>query len=97
MAAPAFWHHAGPRVAEIPIVFNIDQTQNAASHSLISNQGGVTQMPRDISNTWQDFARAASVEQDSEKLASLILQLNHALDEEDRTKRSGRLAFAVAD
>jgi hypothetical protein len=52
-------------------------------------------MPQDISNTWQDFARAASLEQDSEKLAGLILELNHALDEEDRKKHPLRVAFTA--
>jgi len=43
-------------------------------------------MPQDVYHTWQDFARAASVEQDSKKLVYLIQQLNHALDEHDRKK-----------
>ena len=39
-------------------------------------------MPQHSYSTWQDFARAASIEQDSKKLAYLIQQLNRALDEE---------------
>jgi hypothetical protein len=41
-------------------------------------------MAKDIHNTWQKFAAAASVEQDSDKLMHLIRQLHSALDEEDR-------------
>lgn len=41
-------------------------------------------MPQDMYNTWQNFAKAASVEYDSEKLTQLIQQLNRTLDDEDR-------------
>jgi hypothetical protein len=41
-------------------------------------------MAKDIHNTWQQFAEAASVEHDSDKLMHLIQQLHSALDEEDR-------------
>jgi len=53
-------------------------------------------MPQDVYNTWQDFARAASVEQDREKLLYLIQQLNHALDEEDRKKHFMQMRAATA-
>ncbi len=54
-------------------------------------------MPQDVYNTWQDFARAASVEQDPKKLAYLIQQLNRALDQEDRKIRPMRMRVATAD
>jgi hypothetical protein len=41
-------------------------------------------MAKDLYNTWQKFAEAASVEHDSDKLMHLIQQLHTALDEEDR-------------
>jgi hypothetical protein len=40
-------------------------------------------MAKDIDNTWQKFAEAASVEYDSDKLMHLIKQLHSALDEKD--------------
>ena len=40
-------------------------------------------MAKDIHNTWQKFAAAASVEHDSDKLMHLIQQLYRALDEKD--------------
>jgi hypothetical protein len=44
-------------------------------------------MSQDLYNTWQTFAKAASVEHDSEKLAHLVQQLNRALAEEDQRTR----------
>jgi hypothetical protein len=41
-------------------------------------------MAKEIHNTWQKFAAAASVEHDSDKLMHLIQQLHNALDEEER-------------
>jgi len=41
-------------------------------------------MPTDDPNTWQSFAKAASVEHDSAKLMNLVDQLNGALDKEER-------------
>ena len=43
-------------------------------------------MPQYDCNRWQDFATAASVEQDPQKLLQLIQQLNQALDEEENRK-----------
>ncbi len=54
-------------------------------------------MPQDIYNTWQSFARAASVEYDSEKLGHLIQQLNHALDEEDLNDHPLPMRLVTAD
>jgi hypothetical protein len=51
-------------------------------------------MSQDLYNTWQNFAKAASVEYDSEKLARLIQQLNLALDEEDSRTR---MRYAAAE
>jgi hypothetical protein len=45
-------------------------------------------MPQDVYNTWQDFAKAASVERDSKKLAYLVERMIGAFDEEDRKARS---------
>ncbi len=41
-------------------------------------------MSTDDSKTWESFAKAASVEHDSQKLMDLVDQLNGALDKEDR-------------
>jgi hypothetical protein len=41
-------------------------------------------MGQDNYNTWQSFAKAASVEHDSKKLTYLIEELNRALGEEDQ-------------
>jgi len=38
-------------------------------------------MAKYLHNTWQQFAEAASVEHDSDKLMHLIKQLHSALDE----------------
>lgn len=54
-------------------------------------------MPQDIYNTWQNFAKAASVEYDSEKLSHLIQQLNHALEEEDQNNLPLPMRLATAD
>ena len=41
-------------------------------------------MAQENYNTWQSFAKTASVEHDPEKLQHLIEQLNSALGEEDK-------------
>jgi len=49
-------------------------------------------MGKDLYNTWQKFAEAASVEHDSDKLMHLIQQLNSALDDADERAPSPRNA-----
>ena len=44
-------------------------------------------MPQDVYNTWQDFAKAASVERDSKKLAYLVERMLVAFDDEERKTR----------
>ena len=69
-------------------MFSIDQTQNGLKGKLVEHLRKGFQMALDNYNTWQSFAKAASVEHDSEKLTHLIQQLNNALDEEDRKNSS---------
>jgi hypothetical protein len=41
-------------------------------------------MPRNQLETWQDFAKAASQEQDPRKLSYLIKKLHDALDDNEK-------------
>ena len=45
-------------------------------------------MPRSSLRTWQDFAKAASQEQDPKKLTHLIKQLHRALDEDEEMEKA---------
>jgi hypothetical protein len=54
-------------------------------------------MAKDLHNTWQKFAEAASVEQNSDRLMHLIEQLHRALDEEDRKASPSNAALTEPD
>jgi hypothetical protein len=63
---------------------NVAQTRNGTTGSVVDDlRNRIPAMAKDLYNTWQKFAEAASVEQDSDKLMHLIQQLHRALDEED--------------
>lgn len=63
---------------------NVAQTRNGTVGNVVGDLRKVPAMAKDLYNTWQQFAEAASVEHDSDKLMHLIQQLHSALDEEDR-------------
>jgi hypothetical protein len=63
---------------------NVAQTRNGTVGNVVEDPRKVPVMAKDLYNTWQKFAEAASVEHDSNKLMHLIQQLHSALDEEDR-------------
>lgn len=65
---------------------NIEQTRDVTKGYFVSHQERGLRMPQYDCNKWQDFATAASVEQDPQKLLQLIQQLNEALDEEENRK-----------
>jgi hypothetical protein len=49
-------------------------------------------MPQDVYNTWQDLAKAASVERDSKKLAYLVERMLVAFDDEERKTRPRQMS-----
>jgi|GEM_PF-5912875 len=51
----------------------------------------------DLYRTWREFAKAASVERDSDKLAHLVNQLNRTLEEEEQREHSRSLQCAGTD
>jgi hypothetical protein len=69
---------------------NVAQTRNGTVGNVVEDLERIPVMAKDLHNTWQKFAEAASVEHDSDKLMHLIQQLHSALDEEDRKLRLTR-------
>jgi hypothetical protein len=50
-------------------------------------------MTSNTPKTWQDLARAASVEQDSEKLMQLVSQLNLVLEQDHKDNQPESKTF----